>query len=294
MNDLKPLLHGLRTYFPFHREKSGGGTASARYCYAVWMRHLVMLEKNGLPTRPEVVAELGPGDSLGIGLCALLSGAEAYCAFDVARSGAPRKNRELLLELAALFREKAAIPDAKEFPRLKPDLDSYAFPSHILTAGRLAGRRGDDGGRIHYFAPWYDNTVVKEASVDLIIGQAVLEHVRDLEHTYRSLSRWLKPGGVVSFLIDFTSHGMMKEWNGHWRYPDYAWRIIRGRRAYLINRAPHSAHLRLLRDNSFDVACDRVTAMSSGIGRGDLAPRFRDMSDDDLSTASAFIQAVKR
>jgi len=258
------------------------------------MRHLVMLYKNGLSTRPEIVAELGPGDSLGIGLCALLSGAEAYCALDVEKSAAPRKNRELLVELDALFRGKAGIPDAKEFPKVKPDLDSYAFPSHILTADRLLTRRGDESGRIHYFAPWYDNTVVKEASVDLIICQAVLEHVQDLEHTYKSLYRWLKPGGVVSFLIDFTSHGMTKEWNGHWRYPDYAWRIIRGRRAYLINREPHSAHLRLLRDNGFTVVCDNTTVMGSGIKRSELAPRFKDMSDDDLATAIAFIQAVKR
>ena len=293
MNDIKPLLCGLLTYAPFRREHRGGGTASARYCYAVWMRHLVMLAKNGLSTRPRVVAELGPGDSLGLGLCALLSGADEYYAFDVGTRAPTGKNRELLAELTGLFRARAGIPDEIEFPAIMPRLDAYSFPRHILPDEALDTNRGDISGRMRYFTPWNDNTVVKGESVDLVVCQAVLEHVRDLDYTYKSLYRWLKPGGVVSLLIDFSSHSVAREWNGHWRYSDMAWRVIRGRRPYLLNRAPHSRHLRLLRENGFEVVCDIKTTMRSGAQRKDLAREFKDMSDDDLSTGIAFIQAVK-
>ena len=59
-----------------------GGTNHARYCYAVWLRHLVALAEVGLPTDPDVVVELGPGDTVGVGIMALLSGAREYVALD--------------------------------------------------------------------------------------------------------------------------------------------------------------------------------------------------------------------
>jgi len=51
----KQLLYGISTYFPglarFH-SKGTGGTNSARYCYAAWLRHLVMANKNVLLVAP--------------------------------------------------------------------------------------------------------------------------------------------------------------------------------------------------------------------------------------------------
>ena len=71
------LVVGMATYIPGLRILTGrrtGGTVSARYCYSVWLRHLSMLYQSALPTTFKTTAELGPGDSLGIGLAALLSG----------------------------------------------------------------------------------------------------------------------------------------------------------------------------------------------------------------------------
>jgi hypothetical protein len=87
---IKPrsLVIGAATYVPGLRRLTGrttGGTVSARYCYSVWLRHLCMLHRHGLPTQFETVVELGPGDSLGVGLAALLTGAERYIALDALR-----------------------------------------------------------------------------------------------------------------------------------------------------------------------------------------------------------------
>ena len=75
------LIPGVASLPPVKRilmnkAKGTGGSISASYCYSVWLRHLVTTAGCGLNCNPRTVAELGPGDSLGVGLAALLSGAE--------------------------------------------------------------------------------------------------------------------------------------------------------------------------------------------------------------------------
>ena len=61
-----------------------------------------------------MVAELGPGDSLGIGFSALISGADKYFAFDVVEHANASRNFEIFDELVSLFKNKEDIPDDKE------------------------------------------------------------------------------------------------------------------------------------------------------------------------------------
>jgi hypothetical protein len=82
---LTPVIKGAATYIPGldkvaskWRKRGTGGTDTAAYCYEVWLKHLTLLWANGMRTIPDTVAELGPGDSLGTGLAALLSGANHY------------------------------------------------------------------------------------------------------------------------------------------------------------------------------------------------------------------------
>ena len=138
---MRPLIVGTATYVPGMRNLTArrtSGTVSARYCYAVWMRHLVKAHANRLGAHFPTVAELGPGDSLGVGLAALLSGAERYVALDVVRYADSARNLAVLDELAALFAARTPIPDEDESPLVRPTLASYDFPQHILTQRRLA------------------------------------------------------------------------------------------------------------------------------------------------------------
>ena len=67
----------------------------ASYYYSVWLRHLVMLHKNGWKSIPSSVAELGPGQSIGTGIAALLSGASSYYALDVVKFASAAANIEI-------------------------------------------------------------------------------------------------------------------------------------------------------------------------------------------------------
>src|SRR5262249_16619127 len=97
----------------------------------------------------------------------------------------------------------------------------------------------------------------------------------------------------MSHQIDFKCHGTSDEWNGHWCYSDLTWKIIKGKRRYLLNREPHSTHIALLKKENFTIVCDRTVRSKSNMTRSALAPRFRSMSEDDLTTSGSFIQAVK-
>lgn len=308
---LKQLIYGIATFVPGlnqYKAKGTGGTDSARYCYSVWLRHLVVAKRNGLNPYPKIVAELGPGDSLGIGLAALISGCDKYFAFDVVEHSNTERNLLIFDELVSLFKNKVAIPGDDEFPKIKPCLEDYSFPADIFNEKRLHDALDESrimkireaishpqrkNSLVQCKVPWYDASVLESESVDMIYSQAVLEHVDDLRNTYRSMWLWLKPSGYMSHQIDFKCHGTADEWNGHWVYSDFMWKLIRGKRAYLLNRKPHSYHLTMLKEERFKILCDDATKSESTLSKEDLSPRFRSISDDDLTTSGAFIQAVK-
>jgi SAM-dependent methyltransferase len=305
---IKALASGLATYLP-QRDLAGetGGTDSARYCYSVWLRHLRGAHASGRMLRhPRAVAELGPGDSIGIGLAALLSGVERYLALDVVRYSDLAGSQQIFEELVALFEARAPIPGDDELPGVYPKLRSYEFPRDLLGEAHLQAaleparvrsiRESLEDldapcGRIRYLAPWTDDEAIAEGSIDLIYSQAVLEHVDDLPQVYRSMRRWVGVTGVMSHQIDYRCHGKADEWNGHWSYSDAAWRIVVGRRPYLLNRAPHSEHVRLLRESGFDLAAVDLQR-AAALPRSRLARRFRDLSNEDLTTCGAYIVAA--
>jgi predicted SAM-dependent methyltransferase len=307
----KAVLSGLATWLPGYRWSRGtGGTGSARYCYSVWLRHLVLAREAGgfAGGMPRVVAELGPGDSIGIGVAALLSGAERYFALDLVRYSSAARTLGIFDELVTLFARREPIPGGAEFPALRPSLDDLRFPHAILDGDRLdaalapprlesirASIQDTDraGSVIHYHAPWSDASVLRPESVDHIYSQAVLEHIDDLDGAYDAMRRWLRPAGLMTHQVDFRCHRKADVWNGHWAYSDPTWKLIVGRRPYLLNRAPHSRHVELLRKHRFDILADRTFRAESGLRRGQLARRFRSLSDDDLTTSGAFLVAAR-
>lgn len=309
--NLHPLIKGILTYIPFVSkltQRKTGGTISARYCYSIWLRHIVMAKKNGLNPFPKVIAELGPGDSIGIGLAALIGGSERYYAFDVVETINANRNLKIFEELVELFKNKSQIPDENEFPSAKPQLEIYNFPDEIytedmlrnlLSVSRLNKIRysiiniNAEDSVIHYKVPWGDKNILQKNSIDMIYSQAVLEHVNDLDYTYKAMQDWLKNTGFISHQIDFKSHGLTTEWNGHWKYSDLMWKIIRGKRVHFLNRVPHSIHLEILNKLKFKIICDEKYMLESKLKKNQLSDKYRSISDDDLVTSGAFIQAIK-
>jgi len=306
LKTLEVLLKGLATHIPGYQrvlDRFGyscpGGTITPEYCYSVWLRHLEQAHRHGLSTEPAVVAELGPGNSLGVGLCALLTGARAYYAVDIEVYANTSRNLYILSEITRFLKEKHPDP-----------LSDTGFPQHILTDERLAWTLAPQRLNLirqclyhmnqpvndlflGYSVPGNHALAIRENSVDFILSHAVMEHVENPEAVYRLLFSWLKPGGAMSHMIDYRSHNLAREWNGHWAYSEAVWKVMRSKRPYFINRQPHSAHAAAMRRCGFRLIGEDKTREAPGISREQLAPPFRGLSHEDLTTATAFFLAVK-
>jgi len=304
VGSLAPVQERLR-----RRSLGAVATISARYCYAVWMRHLAKAAAYDAGVDPRVVAELGPGASLGVGLAALLCGAERYYAFDVACHTVGAWNRTVFDDLVRMLEARTPIPDAAELPQVWPPLASYEFPHAVLTPDRLARSLAPErlerirrsladvdarASMIQYRAPWTDSGVIEDNAVDLVLSQAVFEHIDDLEGAYRTMRRWLRPGGLASHTIDFRSHDSSRLWDGHWGYSDLAWRIIRGRDVWSINREPCSTHRRLLAQNGMGIVAEELLRSRATLEQRRLAARFRTLTEEDRTVSSAYFLCIKQ
>ncbi|MBT9519349.1 MAG: methyltransferase domain-containing protein [Dechloromonas sp.] len=300
------ILRGIKSIF-ITPPVGTGGTVSAQYCYSVYLRHLVIADQHGLTTDPRTVLELGPGDSIGIGLMALLTGAEQYYAVDQVRHASRATNLLVFDELVELLSAQTPIPSGGEFAEILPGLGDYSFPSEILSEERLAQVLATDRlnrirnalagnlttGPIRYLAPMGRMHEIPGDSVDLILSQAVMEHIDQLEETYTECFRCLKPSGFMSHQIDLRCHDTALEWNGHWKYAAPTWCLMRGGRPWFINRHPCSTHIGLVNQIGFNIRAEIKQSASLGIARRQLASRFKALSENDLTTAGVLVLASK-
>ena len=296
------IAKGMLTWVPpvnawRRRHMSTGGTDNSRYCYSVWLRHLVTLQRYGLQIKGARVGELGPGDSIGTGLAALLSGAEYYIGLDVLPLSAATDIKSIFKELVRLYKERAPIPE--EFPRLRPRLDSYEFPDQLIDwrgfnerSERIRAELSaglDYNKMVRYRAPWTSIEEIEPNSLDLIFSQAVLEYAAPLDEVYRAMSLWLKRGGYASHVIDFSAHYLSPYWNGHWAYSTTEWRLAHGRRETFLNRRPLSVHVDCARQLGFEILAVNAYGDSTGLPDASLATEFRHMKLEDRQARGALL-----
>jgi SAM-dependent methyltransferase len=305
---LPHMIRGALTWLPpFNawrlRHASTGGSDSARYCYSAWFRHLVLLSNHGFKINNSRVGELGPGDSIGIGLAALLSGAAHYVGLDIVRFSANANLQSIFDQLVQLYGCRESIPNNAEFPHLRPTLESYDFPGHLVAVSNDKYRvekirkalvtvlrdNTTEEGMISYKAPWASPDDIAPASLDLIYSQAVLEHVDDLDVTYRAMFAWLKPGGYASHVIDFSAHYLSPFSNGHWAYSEWEWTLTRGRREFLLNREPLTRHLSCAKIAGFKILAAEPMLGDNNLDQRYLSRRFQTLTSEDVQTRGVWL-----
>jgi len=299
------IVKGLLTWVPGVNawrmvRGSTGGTNSSCYCYAVWLRHLVMLHRYGFRIKGARIGELGPGDSIGTGLAALLSGASRYVGLDAVPYSAKTDHDLILKELVEMYLRKEPIPNACAFPQLRPMLTSYEFPNEILDLimnfdekvkliQRELRKAIMKGGFVNYVAPWNSASNLELTDLDLVFSQAVLQYVDELEQIYSAMFTWLKPGGYASHRIGFSETHLSPYWNGHWAYSDFHWQMVRGRHEGFLNRAPLSTHLNFAKKAGFQIVFVEGDFDDEGLNAKDLSPRYQSLSEEDRRTRGVML-----
>lgn len=305
---LRPLIGGYLKYSGMFRllfRHTATTEISSRYYYAVWMRHLHYISKFYYLKTPFKILEIGPGDSLGVGLAALFSGANCYYGIDIINYLNCQLNLKIFDELVALFKSRTCIPDEKEFPVLRPIVNNYGFPQDILTDDlleftmnkeRLESIRLElinpfnvNNKYIRVFIPWSKNTLIESNSIDIIMSQAALQSVQGLDNIYEAMKLWIKPGGLMSHTIDFGSIGYSKRWNGNWTFSDWEWKVIVGLRKYAVNREPYSKYLAMNKKYKMKLLIDIPMEQKNELSDLQIARKFKYLSRTDLSVANAYI-----
>ncbi len=306
------VLGGLKSYLPIGRKGYYHPTQTGGYHYSVWMRHLRLATDAGLPTRDvKNIVELGPGDSIALGLSALMSGVESYVGLDVIDHANDAGNLKAFEELVGLFNRRAAPAGDAELPLVYPRLPAYEFPHDILDDSRLARTLSADrieairraiptaakSPMIRYASPW-SPSMVAQASTDWVISQGTLQ---DMDHefghdtlseAFEAMHRWLRPGGFMTHHMDLSAPGGAV-WYHLWRMSDLEYRLVRGNRPHYRNRQPLSEYLALCDKHGFDVSAV-VPVKGETAVRESLNRRYARVPSQDLETRAVFIAARKR
>jgi len=255
----------------------------------------------------KTVAEIGPGDSLGIGIAAIFTGLTEYYGFDVIRHANKERNILIANSLFNLFLKKNDIPNGIKYADTNPKIEDYRFPQQILGSEindiiylknrlqKIADALNEKNSDIiiKYIVPWDSSSSSYKDKIDLIYSQAVMEHVENIDAAYSAMYKWLKPGGILSHQIDFKSHEMSKEWNGHWYINQNLWQLLLHGRKYSLNRLPVSAHINAIEKAGFTIKNVVPVYRQNKFGKRPVKVKGYTFKGDDYKTSSALIQALK-
>ncbi len=153
------------------------------------------LSGHGIEISNKTILEVGPGDNLGVALKLLSLGAQKVICLDRFRCHRNETKvravyRELIERMAPKEREKAseAILLTKDGYRFWSDKIEYIFGTEVERSLEILGRE----------------------IADIILSNAVLEHVYNLEETFRNLVLLLKPGGYMYHGVDLRCHNRFR------------------------------------------------------------------------------------
>jgi hypothetical protein len=293
---IKPFLKGaasvvvppLRTV----HKRNPMSALNAEFCYSIFLRHYSHAVPHFRSSIPEVVAELGPGSSLGVGLCALMFGAKIYYALDFVDHTDPTRNLRVFNALVEMLHERRPVP---RHEGTFPEPANWEFPAGFVMPNndRIQAIRDDLVSEttkfIRVVAPWTSSGVPSE-NVGWLWSHSVMEHIDEIEQVWKCYAAWLAHDGVMTHNIDYHCHGLAKHWDGHWSINDFCWKVIRGRRPYLLNRLPHSAQMALANNSGFEVVSELIRTLAPGIPDGKFTPRLASsMTPRDRQTGEAFV-----
>ncbi len=303
-------IPGIGTYTVRHANTAG---RSPGYCYRVWHRHVLAYMNSGTTGFPKTVVELGPGGSVGVGLCAVLMGAKKYIGLDTVSRPVFPLPKGFLEELERLIVDRAPVgaPSWMEGDKgisARAIMDTASWQARIdpsRVRERRAGleewlsrdRTRHDKEPITYLAPWNKDSVERALGnrrACLVMSHSVLEYVMDLQELHTILGSVTSRSGRLTHHVDLGSLQSLPRWNEYWRYSGLRWKIMRGRRPYFPTRLPISSHLEAIRQAGLRVDVAVSHSRPSGLQEKDLHAHWSHLGRTDIRSSALFVVCSKR
>ncbi len=220
------------------------------------------------------VVELGPGRSLALGLLLLGKGARSYTGIDA----------ECLVDGLQSARVYRDLRDYLEREGAAKDVDLEAIDSQLRCVGpseRLRSLLVSPDGRLP----------LDDSSVDLVLSQAVFEHVHDVEGSFREIHRVLRPGCLTSHEIDLRDHHHAEPFD-FLRYSDRLWQWMTSESFAWTNRLRISDYLEAAEGAGLEpIGLEATVQPTRRLPTAALATQFKSYSDHDLSCSGFHLVA---
>jgi len=215
------------------------------------------------------VLEYGPGDVPGVAMLFVAHGAASVTCVDrfpLARGG--ELAAQVLARLLDGLPEDARSRAAACFRR-PGDTHSGFAPERIRYLVRPSGLLNE------------------RASMDLIVSRAVLEHVNDLDATFRDMRAALAPDGIAVHLVDLKSHGLHRRNPLDFlTWPEWLWSLMYSHKG-MPNRKRPMAYRDAARAAGLEITAMTPTGLARAQDLIEVRPRLaaglRDLPDDELA-----------
>lgn len=253
LNALLYILYNLRirSRLLFNVLSTDSGTThsdlsvkeSTDYIENVFKDYLRVSGKSSFKGR---VAELGPGDSAGVGLMFLAHGAEHVDLAD--RFYSKRSHTQQVKIYEAL---------GNAYPNVKKILSQGDLSSEESIPG-ITRFYGEDASGEKFFEG--------HKGYDVIVSRSVLEHVDDPEGALRKMYEALNPGGVLIHKVDLRDHEMFTPYSHSLKFLEisqWLYKLMTYGAGY-PNRFLFDQYNNVLKD--LDPACRFYVAGLHGVG----------------------------
>lgn len=252
---------------------------STSYCINVvenWKKALQTYSGRENPFDNMNVLEIGPGPDLGTGLTVMAMGAKSYVAVD--------KNK-LIYKTPPLFYD-TLLEKLKAYPGYENARTAFkAFQSNKLN------------DLFSYICGSYLEKLASK-KCDLLVSQAVLEHIVDPENVLENLYKIMTPGGLLVHEIDFGTHiGILRDIDplNHLRYCGRIWDLLKFDGS--PNRLQLSDYVNIFNETGFKKIETKPLKIYDKryVQRtlSHLSARFRGYPDEDIRTKSSVLLATR-
>jgi SAM-dependent methyltransferase len=241
-------------------------------------RVVAAARRGGVAVEGAHLVEVGPGHTLGVGMCLLFAGAAHVDALDTVRYAKSHPDARRAADLLRRGAE-AGLIDATATDQDVSPTDAIERLEYRVIDGR-------------------ERWPLSSQASDIVYSFSVLEHVLDVRGLLEESHRVLRPGGLCVHEIDLRDHynlGPDEDWLAFLRFDDRQWDRMTSARSAWCNRMRaaelHSAFADLYELVEFR---EQTATLPAGFDHEAIAPRFRRFDAEELSVAFVWVVARKQ